>query len=107
MPSSIARSRARRGTLEHELERGARADQPRKPLRSAGARQKPELNLRQAELRARRRDAIIAGQRELESAAETVAVDRRDVESCSLVSIAAITSRIVIASPAAARSGSR
>ena len=54
--------------------------EPRKPLRSARARDEPELHLGQREHRLRMigRDAIAAGERALESAAETRAVDRGD-----------------------------
>ena len=38
----------RRGAFEHELERRPRADQPREPLRRAGARQQPKFDLRQS-----------------------------------------------------------
>ena len=72
-----------RRAFEHELQRRARADQSRQALRSAGARQESELDLRQAELCAGRRDAVVARQRKLEAAAEAVAVDGRDVDLCA------------------------
>ena len=81
-PSLWRASAASGVALEHELERGFRADQARQALRAAGAGQQAELDLGQAELRLWRRDAIVARQRELEAAAQRVAVDRRDVRFC-------------------------
>ncbi len=46
------------------------ADQPRQPLRSAGAWKQAELNFGQAEPRRRRCNAKMAGQRNFEPAAE-------------------------------------
>ena len=50
----------------------------RQALRAAGAGQDAELHLGQAELRLRRGDAVVAGERELEAAAEREAADRGD-----------------------------
>ena len=72
MPSSSARCAVTDVAFEHELERGLRADQPRQALRAARARQQAEFDLRQSQLRTRRRDAIVAGERELEAAAKHV-----------------------------------
>ena len=44
----------------------------------SGSREETELDLRQAELRVRTRDPIVRGHRQLETAAETGAADRRD-----------------------------
>src|SRR6202011_1646166 len=71
--------------LEHDLQRIVRADQTREALRAAGAGQQAQLDLRQAEPRLRRRDAVVARQRQLEAAALRVAVDRRDVRLRALV----------------------
>jgi len=56
------------------------ADQARQALRAAGAGQEAELHLGQAELRlARGRGhAVVAGQRDLQAAAEAAAVDGGD-----------------------------
>ena len=70
---------------EVHLERLVRADQPRQPLRAAEAGDDPELDLRLAEQRRARRDAHVAGHRELAAAAEGEAVDggdRRDARRC-------------------------
>ncbi len=56
----------------------AHAGDARQPLRPARARQQAELHFRRAELRGRNRDAIVAGKRNLEPAAERRAVDRGD-----------------------------
>ena len=64
--------------FEHHLQRVVRADQPRQALRAAGARQQPELDLGETDARLRRRDAIVARQRELEAPAERITVDRGD-----------------------------
>ena len=50
----------------------------RQALRAARAGQDAELHLRQAKLRFRRGDAVVAGERELQAAAEREAADRRD-----------------------------
>ncbi len=62
---------------QDHVERGADADQPGKPLASAGAGNESELDLRKAELRLGvvGGDAIVAGERQLEAAAEAGAVD--------------------------------
>ncbi len=53
------------------------ADQPRQPLGAAGARHQAELDLGQAEPRARRRDPEMAAERDFEAAAERGAVQGR------------------------------
>ena len=53
-------------------------DDPRQPLRPAGARRDGQAHLGQAELRALRGDPDVAAQRQLEPAAERVALDRGD-----------------------------
>ena len=68
----------RRVAGEDELERPFRPDEPRQALRAAGAGQEPELDLGQADAGARRRDAVMAAERELEAAAERRAVQRGD-----------------------------
>ena len=62
--------------VEDELERPLNADQPRHALRAARARDDAEGDLRQAKARARERDAVVAGERDLKSAAEHRAVHR-------------------------------
>jgi hypothetical protein len=55
------------------------ADQPRQPLRAAGARQHAERDLRQPDLAgAAPRDAQVRRHRDLQAAAHRVAVQRRD-----------------------------
>ena len=63
---------------DDHLERLFRADQPRQALRAAGARQKAELDLGQADPRGRRGHPEMAGKRQLEPTAECGAVHRRD-----------------------------
>ena len=71
--------RAQRPSLEHHLHRSADPDQPRQPLRPAGARVEVDRHLRQAD-----RDvgvgheADVAGERGLAAAAGRRPVDRRD-----------------------------
>ena len=63
---------------ENGLHRLLRADQPRQPLGAAAARQQADLDLRQTDGGAGRGDAVVAGQRQFEAAAERRAVDRGD-----------------------------
>ena len=65
--------------LEQHLQRVARLHQPRHALRAAGAREEPDLDLRQADAGrvGIREDAVMAGERQLEGAAEADAVHRR------------------------------
>ena len=70
--------RAGRLAAEDHLQRGPHADQPRQPLRPARAGQQPARDLRQPEPRRRRRDAVVARERDLQAAAHGDAVDRRD-----------------------------
>ena len=58
------------------LERRPHADQARQPLRATRAGQEPELDLGQPALRRRHGHPVVAGQRDLEPAAERGAVDR-------------------------------
>ena len=60
------------------LERRRGADEPRQPLRAARSRQQAEAYLRQAEGDIGRGHAVVAGERELEAAAEHCAVQRGD-----------------------------
>ncbi|CFP47740.1 Uncharacterised protein [Bordetella pertussis] len=55
----------------------ARADQARQALRAAGARQQPQLDLRQPQRGARRRQPIVAPQRKLQRAAQRRAIEQR------------------------------
>ena len=55
-----------------------RTDHARQALRAAGARQQAELHFRQAEVGVLGGDAEMAAQRGFETAAERIAVDRRD-----------------------------
>ena len=54
------------------------ADEPRKPLRAAGAGNEPELDFRQSEPRARLGDAEMTGERNLKPAAKRRAEHRGD-----------------------------
>ncbi len=60
---------------EDQLLRDSRRHQPRQPLGTPGPRQDAELHLRQAELGAALGDPQIAGERELQAAAESEPVD--------------------------------
>ena len=53
-------------------------DDPRQPLRPAGARGDRQADLRQPELRPLGRDPEVAAERELQAATERVALDRGD-----------------------------
>src|SRR6185503_5200821 len=65
---------------EDHVERVARPDEPRQTLGAAHAGNDPELHLRETELRLRviGADAIRARERDLETGAETRAMDGRD-----------------------------
>ncbi len=63
---------------QDRVHRRFRADQSRQPLRAAAAGQQTDLDFRQAHRCTGRRDAIVAGECELEPAAERGAVDRCD-----------------------------
>ena len=66
---------------DHQLHRARLADEARQPLRAAGAGQHAERDLGQADLAAvLPRDAEVGGHRDLEAAADGVAVQRRDDE---------------------------
>ena len=65
-------------TAGDHLKRLLDADQPRQTLGTAGAGQQAELDLGQAEARRGDADPEMAGQRDLQAAAECRAVDRRD-----------------------------
>ena len=60
------------------VERVLETDQPGQPLRAAGAGQQAELHFRQRDLRARRDDAEVAAERQLEPATHADAADRGD-----------------------------
>jgi hypothetical protein len=62
----------------HHLHRLGHRDDARQALRAARAWQDAELHLGKAELRVGRRDAVMAGERELQAAAEREAADRGD-----------------------------
>ena len=76
VPASFSDSTRSPATImfERRLERR----HPRQPLRAAGARQEAELHLGQRDLRARRGDAVVAAERQLEPAAHRHRVDRGD-----------------------------
>ena len=77
--AELGRPRAPDGiAAQHERERRRRADEPRQALGAARSRQQAEPDLRQAERGLRRGDAVMAGERQLETAAERCAMDRRD-----------------------------
>ena len=82
---------ADRIAADDHLDREFRTDHARQTLRAAGARQQAELHLGQAEPCVFGRDAEMAGQRDLETAAERGAVDRGD-DRLGLFSIAVSTS---------------
>ncbi len=65
---------------EDHVERGAEADEARQSVRAARPRDQAELHFRQREERlgVLGRDAVRAGQRQLEAPAQARAVDRRD-----------------------------
>ena len=63
---------------DDHLQRRLRADQPRQPLGAAATRQDADQHFGQADLGGRNGDAVMAGQRVLQAAAERVAVDRGD-----------------------------
>ena len=60
------------------VERGLHADQPRQPLRAAGAGKQAQLYFGQAELRVLVHHAVVAAQRQLQPAAERKPGDRSD-----------------------------
>ena len=62
----------------HHLQRLLRSNQPRQPLRAAGARQQAEIDFRQSAAGGRHGHAIITAQRGLQPAAEGGAVDSGD-----------------------------
>ena len=63
---------------DDHLQRLLRSDQARQALRAAGAGQEAELDLGQADARRRGSDPEMAGERQLEAAAERGAVQGRD-----------------------------
>ena len=63
---------------EDELERLLDTDQSRHALRAAGARNDAERDFRHPEARARRRHAVVAGERDLESTAHDGAMHGGD-----------------------------
>jgi hypothetical protein len=79
-PRLVRLGRVEVRALHHQHERLLGADHARQALRPAGARQQAHLHLGQADLRLRvvQRDAVMAGQAQLEAAAERRAVDGRD-----------------------------
>jgi hypothetical protein len=68
-------------TPQVEEHRAPEADEAGQPLRAAAAGDQAELDLRLPELRVLGGDADVAAHRQLETAAETEAVDRRDERS--------------------------
>ncbi len=69
-----------RAALEHHRQRRHGAHQARHALRAAGARHQPDFGLHQAQLDARivRHDAMMAGEADLQPAAQRQAVDGSD-----------------------------
>src|SRR3989442_3174622 len=68
-----------RGAAQHEVERLLLADEARQPLRAAGPRQQSERHLWEADaVLTVGRDPEVAAQRDLETAAQAMPVDRRD-----------------------------
>ena len=78
VPGSFASTALDRLAADDHVERGLDAEHARQALRAAGARQQAELHFRQRDLRARRGDAVVAAERQLEPAAHADAVDRGD-----------------------------
>ena len=70
--------RADRIAANDHLDRKLRADRARQTLRATGARQQTELHFGQAEPRFLDRDAIVACQRNFETATERGTMDRSD-----------------------------
>ena len=70
--------RHHRRAADDHVERSLEADDARQPLRAAGARKDAQLDLGQRDLRARRRDAEVATERELEAATHRHGVYRGD-----------------------------
>jgi hypothetical protein len=64
--------------LRAQLQRGLDAGEPRQPLGPAGARNDPERHFRLTDPRVLHGDAVVACHRDLEAAAERVAVNRGD-----------------------------
>ena len=71
-------ARAERRPGKNDVERLLDADEARQPLRAAGAGDKAELDLRQAAFGRRDGDAVVRGQRDLESAPQRRPVQRGD-----------------------------
>src|SRR5439155_25090630 len=68
-----------RSAAQHQVQRFLLAYQTGQPLRASGARQQPKRHLREADpVLAVCRDAKVAGERDLETAAKAVPIDRRD-----------------------------
>ena len=63
---------------QDHLERLAAADEARQPLRASAARDDGEVDLGQSQVRVLGGDPDVAGQRELEAAAQREAADGRD-----------------------------
>ena len=63
-------------TGRHHLQRALGANDARQALRAAGARQETELDFRQAAFGGGNRDAIVAGERNFEAAAQRRSMDR-------------------------------
>jgi hypothetical protein len=79
MRPTFKASSAPMGIAAHDHLKGLlRADHARQPLRAARTGQEAQLHLGQAEARALHAHAVVAGQRHLEAAAESRAVDGGD-----------------------------
>jgi hypothetical protein len=65
-------------TAEDQIEGVAEADQPRQPLRAAGSREDSQPHFRQTERGASRQIAEVAGERQLQTSAQSHAVDGGD-----------------------------
>ena len=77
-PPFLRFARAERRSGENDVERLLDADQPRQALCAAGAGDEAELDLGQSAFRRGDGDAVMRGQRHLESAAERGSMQRRD-----------------------------
>ena len=75
---ALERGRRNRGAGDDHVDRRFEAHEPRETLRAAGAGNQAQLHLREGDLRVGQRHAIVAAQREFESAAHAGAADRGD-----------------------------
>src|SRR5258708_16250326 len=72
--------RIQTSSTQDQVQRRGQANQPRKPLGPTAAWHEPKVDLRLAHTQARSVDphSIVAGQRQLQTTAKRLSVDRRD-----------------------------